>query len=48
MTIDAINKVALVKLENLTTNYIDVSEDKSPKNVTSGDATATSGLIGYE
>lgn len=48
MTIDDINKAALVKLENLTTNYIDVSEDKSPKHVTSGDATATSVLIGGE
>lgn len=48
MTIDDINKAALVKLKNLTTNYIDLSEDKSPRNVTSGDATTTSVLIGGE
>ena len=47
MTIDDINKAALVKLENLTTNYIDVSEDESPKNITV-DTTKTSVSIGGE
>lgn len=48
MTIEDINKAALVKLESLTNNYIDVSEDEIPKNVTSSDTTATSVLIGGE
>ena len=47
MTIDDINKAALVKLENLTTNYIDISEDESPKNITV-DTTKTSVKIGGE
>ena len=47
MTIDDINKAALVKLENLTTNYIDISEDESPKNITV-DTTKTSVTIGGE
>ena len=47
MTIDDINKAALVKLESLTNNYIDVSEDKSPKNITV-DTTKTSVTIGGE
>lgn len=47
MTIDDINKAALVKLESLTTNYIDVSDDKSPKNITV-DTTKTTVTIGGE
>ena len=47
MTIDDINKAALVKLKNLTTNYIDLSEDESPKNITV-DTTKTSVTIGGE
>ena len=47
MTIDDINKAALVKLESLTTNYIDVSDDKSLKNITV-DTTKTSVTIGGE